>query len=113
MVKSNLKRIDSWSIHLKSIVIVSTIFFIGISGYFLCLRPMLKNREKIYLNFKIYEKKLKRQLDLSSEYSIDQEKLKTIENKFDTHSDDAIDKIILNVLIGELFHFSKLIKYIL
>jgi len=102
MGKPNLKRIDLWSIHLRSLVIISTIFFICIVVYFLCLRPILENKEKTYLNFKYLENKLNSQLEISSDYSIYQEKIKNIKIKFDIHSHDAVDNIILCVLTGQL-----------
>lgn len=102
MAKTNLKRIDLWSIHFKSIVIIATIFFICILGYFLYLRPSLEKKEKSYLNFKASEKELNNQLEITSEYSICQEKIKNIKKQFDIYYKDSIDKTILNVLNGKL-----------
>ena len=91
-----------WSIRLKSIVVISTIFFIGILGYFFFLRSALEKKEKIYLSLQACKKELNSQLEISSEYSHYPKKIKNIKNKFDIHS-DAIDKLILNVLIGQLY----------
>ena len=102
MPKLNLKKIDLWSMRLKFIVIISTILFICIFGYFFCIRTASVKKEKIYLNLQSYKKELNNQLRISSEYSNYQKKIKNIKNKFETHSDDVMDKIILHALTGQL-----------
>ncbi len=102
MVKPNLIRIDLWPIYLKYIVIMLTILFIFILGYFFCIRPALEEKKKIYLSFQSFKNELNSQLIISKKYLIYQEKVKNIKNKFDIHDNSVVDKIILNVLIGQL-----------
>jgi Tfp pilus assembly protein PilO len=143
MNKLNLKSIGLWSIRLKSTVIISTIFLIGIVGYFFLLRSAIEKKEKIYLAFQAYKKELNSQLEISTDYSNYQKRIKKRKNKFDIYSQQldfwqvprpssnlgicnnhenyesngntaknlsaknmhfngAIDKVILNVLSGQL-----------
>lgn len=98
----NLTRIDLWSIRLKSMVIVSSIFFIFILGFFILLRPSLEKKEKIYLSLQSFDKELNNQLKISTKYLYYMEKIKNIRNKFDINYNDSIDQIILNILSGQL-----------
>jgi Tfp pilus assembly protein PilO len=82
MRKPNLKKIDLWSIRLKSIVIIVTIFFIAILGYFFFLRSTLEEKEKIYFTFQVCKKELNNQKGIFSEYSNYLKKIKNIKNKF-------------------------------
>lgn len=102
MIKPNLIRINLWPIYLKSIVIILTIFFIFIVGYFFYLRPALEEKKKIYLGFQFFKNEINSQLKISEKYLIYQEKIKNIKSKFDIHDNEDIDKTILKVLIGQL-----------
>jgi Tfp pilus assembly protein PilO len=101
MHKLNLKKIDLWSVHLKSIVIIATIFFICILGYFCYIQTAIKKKEKIYLSFQFFKKELNNQLEIVSNYSHYQKKIEKIKNTFDIYSDNA-NKSILRVLTGQL-----------
>lgn len=102
MDKPNLTRIDLWSIRLKSMVIVSSIFFILILGFFIWLRPSLEKKEKIYLSLQSFDKELNNQLKISTKYLYYMEKIKNIRKKFDINYNDSIDQVILNILSGQL-----------
>lgn len=77
-----LKRIDLWSINLKSLVILLTIIFICILGYFFTLRSTLEKKEKIYLKSQFLKKQFNSQLLIISKYSNYQKKIKKL-NQFD------------------------------
>lgn len=102
MIKPNLIRINLWPIYLKSIVIILTMFFIFIVGYFFYLRPALEEKKKTYLGFQFFKNEINSQLKISEKYLIYQEKIKNIKSKFDIHDNEDIDKTILKVLIGQL-----------
>ncbi|MEN9450304.1 MAG: Pilus assembly protein PilP [Pseudomonadota bacterium] len=102
MNKPNLIRIDLWPTYIKSIVIILSMFFTFIVGYFFYLRPALEEKKRIYLSFQFFKNEINSQLKICEKYLIYQEKLKNIKSKFDIHDNDVVDKIILKVLIGQL-----------
>lgn|GEM_PF-2864093 len=77
------KRIALWSVKLKSIVILSTVFLICILGYFLILRPTIEKKEKIYVKFQFLKKQLNSQRIKISKYSNFKKKIKKV-NQFDS-----------------------------
>ncbi|MFZ0218656.1 MAG: pilus assembly protein PilP [Candidatus Aquirickettsiella sp.] len=106
MIKPNLKRIDLWSISLKYRVIISTVFFIFITGYIFMLRPTIEKKDNVYLHLQRLKKELSSQLKISSEYTHYHEKVTSLKKIYYACSNDAIDKYTPNVIRGQLFPYS-------
>ena len=68
--------------NLKFLIILSTLIFICVLGYFFTLRSTLEKKEKIYSKFQFLKKQLNNQLLITSKYSNYKEKIKKL-NQFD------------------------------
>jgi Tfp pilus assembly protein PilO len=111
MIKINLKKNYYYAICLKTFVIIGTIFFILNLGYFFCLRAKLEIRENCYLSLLALEKELNKQIKISSGPNY-REEIKNLKNKFDIFVNDQLDKLIFQILSGQLispvFDFYKI-----
>jgi Tfp pilus assembly protein PilO len=101
MSKFNLTRVYTGSISLRGGIILSTIFFILISGYFFYLKSLLVKRNDIYLQLKYLERKIKKQQSILAGYSACQEKMSALKKIYPFYTDYDSNTILL-LLTGQL-----------
>lgn len=105
--------------NLKFLIILSTLIFICVLGYFFTLRSTLEKKEKIYSKFQFLKKQLNNQLLITSKYSNYKEKIKKL-NQFDLclqqmnfWSGDSSNKINFSNLLQMKINLSGTNKNIL
>jgi len=109
MGKFNLIKIHTWSVSLKCGIILATILFILIGGYFFYLKSVLVKKNDIYSQLKYLERKIKKQQSILEEYSVCQKKMGELKKRCIFYNDNYSNTILL-LLTGQLLTQNFTIK---
>lgn len=101
MSKFNLIKIHTWSVSLKCGIILATILFILIGGYFFYLKSILVKKNDIYSQLKYLERKIKKQQSILEECSVCQKKMGELKK----------DVFFIMIIIVILFCYCLLVSY--
>jgi Tfp pilus assembly protein PilO len=109
MSKFNLIKIHTWSVSLKCGIILATILFILIGGYFFYLKSILVKKNDIYSQLKYLEMKIKKQQSILEECSVCQKKMGELKKRCLFYNDNYSNTILL-LLTGQLLTQNFTIK---